>query len=119
MRLLLDEMYTTMIVQQLRRRGHEVNAVTELPELRALSDDALLAAAHERRCAVVTENVVDFIPLADAADQRGRPHHGLILVDPAKYPRGHPRTIGRIVTALELALGECSGEKPTSVRHWL
>lgn len=119
LRLLLDEMYPAAIAQQLRRRGHEVDAVTERPELRALSDDALFAGAHEWRCAMVTENVADFIPLADAAEQRGRPHYGLVLVDPARYPRGHPRTIGRIVTALELALAEYPGQEPISVRHWL
>jgi hypothetical protein len=31
---------------------------------------------------VTTENVADFISLANQADQRGQPHCGLLLIDP-------------------------------------
>jgi hypothetical protein len=45
--------------------------------------------------------------------------HGLILVDPAKFRRGAPGTIGRIVAALELLLREHPADEGTSLRHWL
>jgi hypothetical protein len=48
----------------------------------------------------VTENIGDFSAIADAADQRGQSHYGLVLVDPDKYPRGNRRTIGRMVRQL-------------------
>ena len=119
MRLLLDEMYPSAIAEQLRRRGHDVVAVTERPELRSLSDNALFAVAQEERRAVVTENVADFVPLVDAADQRGDPHHGLVLVDPSTYPRGSSRTVGRMVRALERLLDQYQSAEPASARYWL
>jgi NAD(P)-dependent dehydrogenase (short-subunit alcohol dehydrogenase family) len=108
-----------VIAQQLHRRGHEVVAVTERPEYRSLSDAAVFAVAQEAQQTVVTENVADFVPLVDAADQRGERHHGLVLVDPSRYPRGSRRTIGRMVRALERLLGEHPSAEPVSARHWL
>ena len=119
MRLLIDEMYPPAIAEQLRRRGHDVEAVTARAELRSLSDPELFRAAQDQRRAVVTENVADFISIVGGYDHRGQAHHGLVLVDPAKYRRGHRRTIGRMVTALDRLLRETGGEGPTSVRHWL
>lgn len=119
MRLLIDEMYPPAIAEQLRDRGHNVVAVTERAELRSFSDSALFALAQQEGRAVVTENIADFVPLADAADQRGQVHHGLVLVDPAKYPRGVSRTIGRLVRALDQMLGAHPAAQPTSARHWI
>lgn len=119
MRLLLDEMYPPAIAEQLCARGHDADAVAARSELRALPDADIFATAQRERRAVVTENVVDFSPIADRHDERGQPHHGLILVDPAKYRRGDASTIGRMVTALERTLNESQGEEPTSARRWL
>ncbi|HWF49268.1 MAG TPA: DUF5615 family PIN-like protein [Solirubrobacteraceae bacterium] len=119
MRLLIDEMYPPAIAEQLRRRGHDVVAVTERPELRSLSDFEVFAAAQQEGRAVVTENVADFIPLANHADQRGDPHHGLVLVDPASYPRGSRGTIGRMVTELDRLLRGHPDDEPNSLRFWV
>jgi len=119
LRLLIDEMYPPAIAEQLRRRGHDVDAVTAHAELRSLSDPDLFRVAQDQRRAVVTENIADFISLVNDYDHRGRAHHGLILVDPAKYPRGGARTIGRMVTALDRLLHATRGEEPTSARRWL
>jgi predicted nuclease of predicted toxin-antitoxin system len=119
LKLLLDEMYPPAIAAQLRDRGHDVVAVAARAELRGLPDDGVFATAQQEHRAVVTENVGDFSLIADAADQRGFPHHGLILVDPVKYPRGNPRTIGRMVTRLDLLLNDHRPGKPTSLRWWL
>jgi hypothetical protein len=119
LRILLDEMYPAALADQLRNRGHDVSAITARPELRSLADaDVFAAAQHERR-AVVTENVADFIPLADDADQRGRTHFGLVLVDPVKYRRGQRRTIGRLVTELDRLLTQHPRDRATSLRNWL
>ncbi len=112
-------MYPAVVAEQLRHRGHDVSAMIERMELRSLADSALFALAQQERRAIVTENVVDFVSLADAADQRGQPHHGLILIDPAKFPRGSRRTIGRLVTELGAVLDTYVDDKPKSVRHWL
>jgi nucleoside-diphosphate-sugar epimerase len=119
LRVLLDEMYPAAIADQLRARGHDVVAVTARPELRALPDVAVFVTAQEEGRAVVTENIGDFSSIADAADQRGHAHHGLVFVDPAKYPRGHPRTIGRLVTELDRLLSDHPRGEPTSLRNWL
>lgn len=119
MRLLLDAMYPPAIADQLRIRGRDVTAVTERSELRSLPDGAVFAVAQRERRAVVTENVADFIPLANEADQRGEPHYGLVLVDPSRYPRGARRTRGQMVTELEKLLGASATDEPSSLRHWL
>lgn len=56
-RLLLDEMFSPRIADELRRRGHDVVAMVADPELRALSDAAVYAWAAEQDRRVVTENV--------------------------------------------------------------
>lgn len=116
MRLLLDEMYPAAIAAGLRDRGHDAIAVVERPELRMLPDPELFAAAQAERRIVVTENVRDFVPIANDHDARGVAHHGLVLVHPRRYPRGDKRTIGAMVTALDdIALAA----EATSLRHWL
>jgi len=119
LRLLLDEMYPAVVADQLRRRGHDVIAVTERMELRSLPDAAIFAAAKEERRAVVTENVTDFVPLADITDQRGEQHHGLILISPVKFPRGQRGTIGHLVTELDRLLNANADDAPTNPRVWL
>ncbi len=119
MKLLFDEMYPAEIAAQLRTRGHDADAVTERTELRALADTDLFALAQHEQRALVTENIADFTAIADDHDRRGRAHHGLILVHPSSYPRGNPRTIGRMVTALHRLVGEHSGATPTGLRLWL
>ncbi len=119
MRVLLDEMYPPSIAEQLRGRGHDVEAVTERPQLRALTDIEVFAVAQRERRAIFIENIPDFSALADDHDRRGAPHHGLVLVDPSRHPRGNKRTVGRIVTALARLLGEHPGDDAESLRHWL
>lgn len=119
LKLLIDEMYPPAIAEQLRVRSGDVEAVTERPELRALADIDIFALAQQEQRAVVTENIADFSVIADANDQRGQAHYGLVLVASSNYPRGRPGTIGRMVTELHLLLGEHPETSPTSLRHWL
>lgn len=65
LRLLLDKMYPAAIAEQLRCRGHDVDAVPERADLRSLQDTDVFAAAHEERRAVVSENIGDFSGIAD------------------------------------------------------
>ncbi len=112
-------MYPAAIAEQLRRRRHDASAITERAELRSLTDAAIFALAQNERRAVLTENIVDFVPLADAMEPRGNRHYGLVLVDPAKFPRGNQQTIGRIVRELIKLLAEHTVDQPRSVRLWL
>lgn len=118
MKLLLDEMYPP-VAEQLRRRGHDVDAVVEAAALRGQPDAEVFSAAQDARRAVVTENVRDFVPLAAEYAGVDRGHHGLILLDASTYPRGSSRTVGRMVTALERLLGRRPGEPADSFVHWL
>ncbi|MGH2805284.1 MAG: DUF5615 family PIN-like protein [Thermoleophilaceae bacterium] len=119
MRLLLDEMYPAGIAEGLRARGHDVVAVVERSDLRNLSDADVFAAAQREGRAVATENVSDFVPIANDHDARGVAHHGLVLVDARSYPRGNRRTIGAMVTALDAMNGRHPDDEPTSWREWL
>ena len=111
-------MYPPTIADGLRAREHDAVAVVERPELRRLPDPALFAAAQEERRFLVTENLDDFVRIANEWDARRAAHHGLVLVPAAKYPRGAARTVGAMVTALDTLAGRLSDE-PTSTRIWL
>lgn len=119
MKLLLDEMYPSVVAERLRARGHDVVAVTERLELRSLTDVDVFKISQDERRAVVTENVADFVGIVDSMDEHGQAHFGLVLIDPVKYRRGHPRTIGRLVTQLDRLLRDHPDERATSLRHWL
>jgi hypothetical protein len=119
LKLLLDEMYPASIAEGLRARGRDAVAIVERPELRNLPDPDVFAAAQAERRAVVTENVADYVPIANGLDARGEVHHGLVLVHPGTYPRGRSRTIGAMVTALEELARRFPRAEATSLRAWL
>jgi Domain of unknown function (DUF5615) len=119
LRLLLDEMYPASTAEGLRARGHDVVAVVERPELRSRSDPDVFAVAQHEGRAVVTENVADCARIAGDYDARRAPHYGLILVHPTTYPRGRPRTVGALVTALDALAERVHADAPTSLRTWL
>lgn len=104
MKLLVDEMWPPRLAEQLRLRGHDVAAVADRGELVRQPDAVIFAAAQSERRALFTENVADFLPLADAALREGRTFSGLVLTADARFPRGHPRTLGRTVRALDALL---------------
>jgi Domain of unknown function (DUF5615) len=119
LKLLLDEMYPQAVADGLWSQGHDTVAVVGRPELRSITDAELFAAAQRERRTVVTENVPDFVPIAKDYDAGGKAHHGLVLVHARKYPRGHPRTIGAMVTALDALASRYPADEPTSMRAWL
>jgi hypothetical protein len=119
LRILLDEMYPAAIAEQLRGRGHDVAPVVEAADLRSRPDEEIFKVARSARRAVVTENVRDFIAVAAELSTAGEGHYGLILLDARSYPRGSPRTIGRMVTALAGLLEQRPGEAADSFVHWL
>ncbi len=104
-RLLLDEMLTAVIAEQLRDAGHDVIAIVERRELCGLSDADVLAYAMEEGRVVVTLNISDFVPLErdwnSAVHAQPATHAGILLVSTRKFPPG-----GRFVGAMVTALGE-------------
>lgn len=103
MKLLLDEMFSSAIAVQLRRRKHDVLAVTERSELVSSSDHEVVAWAAAERRALVTNNVADYIALFREALQRDEEHFGLILTDDRRFPRTRAGA-GAIVRALVAVL---------------
>ena len=117
MRLLLDEMWPPAAAEHLRTRGHDVHAVAERPDLRGQPDGTVFATAQTERSAIVTENVVDYRPLAAAALRAGGTHCGVIFRRNRSYPRSDARTIGRLVAAVDALLAselDLGGRE-----HWL
>jgi hypothetical protein len=87
-RLVLDEHLDDAVAVELRRRGHDVVAVTEDPSLRGLADDDLLAWAADVGRVVVTYNARHFKPLSEGRQVRGEPFAGLIFLSTNRYPQG-------------------------------
>lgn len=94
-------MYTQVIAEQLRRRGHDVISAHEREELSAASDDDLLTRARSEQRAVVTENIHDFMDLDAEYHRDGRVHFGMILTSDQCFPRHAAGGIGRLVIALD------------------
>lgn len=85
MKLLLDEMYSPVIAEQMGGRGHDVEAVAARSELRALADEEIFDVAQQEGRTVVTENIADFSTIVNRQDTSGQSHYGLVLVNPGKH----------------------------------
>lgn len=119
MRLLLDEHYSPAIARQLRERGHDVIALVERPELVAMADDRLLEIMALEGRALLTENAVDFLPLAHQAALEGRSHAGILFSSARRMPRS-AGTIGLFVRALDAFLAEHPEDDACHDQlHWL
>jgi hypothetical protein len=107
-RLLLDEMYSTVVPEQLRALGHDVVSV-HYPEYRRLEgapDEEIFVAALAESRALVTENVPDFRRLEANALARGEAHAALVFTSNRQFPRGEPGTTGHLVDALHTLMSE-------------
>jgi len=103
LRLLLDEMCSPAIAEQLRRRGHDVLAALERDDLRGLSDEDVLELAALERRVVVTFDAGDFSRLALRFRAEERDHHGVILVSPRRFSASADG-IGALVRALDAVI---------------
>lgn len=117
MKLLLDEMLSPRIARELRARGHDVVAVSELQTLRQSPDDQVFNYAQTKSRAVVTMNIQDFRPLGFNTIELGEHHSGIILVSYRRFPGHDPHATGRLITALINLLG--SNDELTDTEHWL
>jgi len=121
-RLLLDEMVSSTVAVQLRRRGHDVVAVQDpaLLHLRGLPDCDLLQHAAGARRAVVTDNVPDFFDCDRRRLERADPHHGLLLFGNETFPRHrHEVFVSRVLAVLDRELREHPDDDDTSWVRWL
>jgi hypothetical protein len=112
--LLLDEMFSGIIAEQLRAKGHNVLAVVADPALVGLADDQILAHATAARRALVTANIKDFIPLDARYRAASQAHVGLILVSAETFPQDRTFTAA-IISALSALLDQPSQIQPGQV----
>ena len=113
MKLLIDEMFPATLARQLRARGHDVVSVHD-PAHRALEgapDNEVFVAAASAGRALVTENVPDFRRLEAATLAKGGPSPLLVFTTDRQFLRGDPRTIGRLVNALDSLLRALTGPR--------
>ena len=101
-------MFSPVIAEQLRARGHDVVSVHEpaLLGFEGASDADLFAVALREGRALVTEDVADFRQLESDAFAEGLSAPSLIFATNHQFPRGHPRSLGRLVTALDAVMRE-------------
>lgn len=119
LRLLLDEMWSPTIAEELRRRGHDVAATLESDELRGLSDEALLEFARSARRVIVTQDVGDSSELLLRWSSEDRDHHGVILVSPRRFSSS-TSGVGALVRALDAVLRAHPGDDDlVNDRMWL
>jgi hypothetical protein len=112
--LLLDEMFSGIIAEQLRAKGHDVLATVAEPALVGLADDQFLAHATAARRALVTANIKDFIPLDARYRAASQTHAGLILVSAKTFPQDRTFTAA-IISALSALLDQSSQIQPGQV----
>lgn len=112
--LLLDEMFSGLIAEQLRAKGHDVIAVVTDPALLGLPDDQILAQATDTRRALVTANIKDFVPLDARSRAAGQTHAGLILVSTKTFPQDRAFTAA-ITGALSALLDQPGQIQPGQV----
>lgn len=97
--LLLDEMLSGAIAEQLRARDLDVVAVVESPRLIGTPDEELLAHAVAQERVLVTANVADFAAIATDWRAAGREHAGLVYVTSRAFPQDRS-FVGSIVSSL-------------------
>jgi hypothetical protein len=112
--LLLDEMLSGTIADELRSKGHDVLAVVADPALLALPDDQILAHATATGRALVTANIKDFMPLDAQYRAAGQAHAGLILISSKTFRQDRAYTAA-ITSALSAFLDQDPGLQPGQV----
>ena len=100
--LLLDEMFSPRLAEQLRALGIDCLAVTEDALLSSQDDPVIFDAALAGGRVLVTNNVVDFERLRQQRLAIGEPTPPLIYTSEAAFPRKR-QFVGRLVVALEHA----------------
>ncbi len=116
MKLLLDEMISAVVAEQLRARGADVEAVVERRDLRDLPDEEIFDHTQASGRSLVTYNRDDFLELDRRFRSQGRAHNGIVILNPRRFPQG-VASIGALVASLHQLVG--AGPAYESFVHWL
>lgn len=99
MKILVDEMYPTMVAEALRAAGIEAVTVADL-RLAGASDPEVFGAAVAGGYAVLTENVGDFARIAAEHSTAGGRHRGLLISLSSRFSR-RPAGIEPLLAAIQ------------------
>lgn len=116
MKLLLDDMISNVVAEQLRGQDRDTEAVSERRELRGLTDHDLFEYAQTAERPVVSYNRDDFLELDRRYRSENRRHHGIVILNPRRFPQG-PASIGPLVRSLDRLIA--SRRTYESFIHWL
>lgn len=115
--LLLDEMFSPAIAAALRDMGHDVIAVAERSEMRAMTDEEVFAWAASQGRWLLTENVKDFRPLLLRALQADISTAGILYTSNRAFPRSR-KNPGPLIQAIHAWLLSGPPEAPLT-EDWL
>ena len=99
-KLLLDELYSREIAEQLRAHRHDVVSVNEREDLQGQPDEQLFRLMPAEQRAILTENWSDYNRLIQHAADEGMSHYGIVFSSRQKLPRSR-ETIGLYVRVLD------------------
>jgi predicted nuclease of predicted toxin-antitoxin system len=116
-RLLLDEMFSTVVAAALRDLGHDVTSIAEEPALRAMTDEDVFAFAAAHGQWLLTENVKDFQPILQQARQVGTPTACLLFTSSRAFPRSR-KNPGPLIHAIHAWLTTKTPPPPIT-EDWL
>ena len=116
-RLVLDEMFSPAIAAALRDLGHDVIAVAERNDLRAMTDEEVFAWATVQRRWLLTENVKDFRPILLRALEAGTSTTGILYTSSRAFPRSR-KNPGPLIQAIHAWLLDGPPETPLT-EDWL
>jgi predicted nuclease of predicted toxin-antitoxin system len=116
-RLLLDEMFSPAIAAALRDLGHDVIAVAERTDMRAISDEEVFTWAASQGRWLLTENVKDFRPILLRALQADTTVTGLLCTSNRSFPRSR-KNPGPLIQAIHTWLLKGPPEAPLT-EDWL
>ena len=106
MKLLLDEMHAPVIADALRRDSWDVVAVASTAQLRGMPDSDLFMHAVATGRTLVTENIVDFAPLATQWAIENKAHAGVVFTNPKRFNRATLTYPGNLIAALRTFLND-------------
>lgn len=109
-KLLLDEHIWVGLAEILVQRGYDVTHVITLAQ-RGIDDESVLALATAQDCAVFTNNMRDFVPLARLWYKHDQKHAGIILS--TQLPPGE------LLKQMEQLLATLSADELYNTVRWL
>jgi predicted nuclease of predicted toxin-antitoxin system len=109
LKLLLDEMYSSVHAEALRAAGIDAETVLELG-LAGSSDPEVFAEALARDRALLTENVADFARIAAEHLTAGLHHPGVVIALSSRFSRRRVG-IGSLVGAIRAIAAQHLGDR--------